>query len=54
MKRPGEGGKGILRVEKIDEKDGGYSSNEETPPAFGVPTRALLGSPVEESPQEKK
>lgn len=26
------------------------NSNEETPPTFGVPTRPLAGSPVEESP----
>jgi TatD DNase family protein len=33
-----------------EELIGSENSYEETPPAFGVPTRPLAGSPVEESP----
>jgi TatD DNase family protein len=33
-----------------EEMVGSDNSYEETPPAFGVPTRPLAGSPVEESP----
>jgi hypothetical protein len=43
-----------LGIEEIGEEEGSYGAFEETPPTFGVPTRALLGSPVEKSPRHKK